>query len=113
MTIEGWINGSHDHKKTYKALINNDTTFKEFTKGALAMPSNVKIGLRLWKPSNPKDDMDNNVHLYNLYNHDSQLGGSQSDDSEEGDESDCNVSIPLVFYFPDFIPCLRSHCLVC
>lgn len=104
LLMEGWINGSEDHKKTDKALINDDASFKEFAEVALAMPTNVKMGLKLLQPKNPKDDEDANPHLFNFYTHESQKPIAISDESEEEEESEGrSVSDEVDLYW--FIRC--------
>ncbi|EGG07167.1 uncharacterized protein MELLADRAFT_86043 [Melampsora larici-populina 98AG31] len=86
LTIEGWINGSAEHKKNDKAVIKDKATFKEFVDAALAMPSDVKMGLRMVHPNNPKDDEDSNCHLYKVFNRHVQEPEQDSDQSEGKDE---------------------------
>lgn len=88
MTIKGWINSSDDHKKTDKALINNNASFKEFAEVALLMPPNVKMGLKVLQPGNPKNDEDSNVHLLNFYTHESQITTQVSEESDTDDKPD-------------------------
>lgn len=96
LAIEGWINGSDDHKKTDRAVIDNDNTFKEFTEVALAMPLNVKMGVKLLQPSNPKDDEDSNVHLYSFFTEDGRTANGISESSEGSDDCDERS----VWFFP-------------
>lgn len=102
LLIEGWINKSKDHKKTDKALIDKDTAFKEFTEAALAIPSNVKMGLKLVHPKNPKDDEEGHPHLYNFYTHYSQVRPAASDDSKEEDTGE-ECSVRVEFHFDYFL----------
>ncbi|EGG09923.1 uncharacterized protein MELLADRAFT_60895 [Melampsora larici-populina 98AG31] len=88
LSIEGWINGSLDHKKNDKALIDDDASFKEFAEAALAMPPEVKMGLKLLQPNNPKDDKDANRRLYQVFRPVRDGGEPKSDDSKEEEEVD-------------------------
>ncbi|KAH9818765.1 hypothetical protein DFH28DRAFT_1123105 [Melampsora americana] len=84
----GWINGSENHKKNNKVVLNNSVTYKLFMDVARRSPANAKMGFKIIHP-NPKE-------------HGGTSKDVTQDESEDEDPIDAKLQILMAKFSKSF-----------